>query len=439
VTAKRIIIAVLASVLCGWGIWQTTHVGLARTLDEYAARGRRDNVAAWVQTIAQVTEPQAAADRAVALSPHDAEAYSVQGDVFQSVGDFGRARDAYARAVRLRPRDYYLWLVLGVMRDQNQDQEGAQQALRQSVALAPFYAQPHWQLGNLLLRMGQVDQAFSEVRQAAIGDPSLWPNVIDLAWGVYRHDAAAVASALRPESDIDRMSLALFFARNNQSAAAVDQFRQCRSIEGPWRNRTESLLNTLLSARAFTEAYEVWSRMKGAPLTSGTEVRDGGFEEAIVVGQSGFGWQITAGVPNVAMSFDEAEHQSGKRSLRIDFRGNSNPAAPLLTQILLVKPLTRYHVSLFARSQDFLSAADPIITLLDASDPKGTVLAQSPPLRSDPKVWREFMVDFTTKAETRAVTISLARQNCGDPCPAFGTLWLDSVSIRNLAASSSPN
>ncbi len=438
-TTKRIIIAVLSSVLCGWGIWQTSRVGLARTLEEYAARGRRDNVAVSVQTIARVTEPQAAADRAVALSPGDAEAYSAQGDVFQSVADYPHARDAYARAVQLRPRDYYLWLVLGVMRDQNQDQEGALQALRQSVSLAPSYAEPRWQLGNLLLRMGQMDQAFSELRQAAIGNPSIWPNVIDLAWGVYRHDAGAVAGVLRPETNIDRMALALFFARNNQNDAAVDQFLQCRSIEGSLRNRAQNLLDTLLSARAFTEAYEVWERMKGLPLTSRAEVRDGGFEESIVVGQSGFGWQITPNVPNVIMSFDEGEHQSGKRSLRIDFRGNSNPTYPLLTQLLLVKPLTRYHVGIFARSQDFLSAADPIITFFDASDPNPKVLALSPPLRSDPNVWREFAVEFTTNAETQAVTISVARQNCTEPCPAFGTLWLDSVSITSPPTGSSQN
>ncbi len=436
-TTKRIIIAVLASVLCGWGIWQTSRVGLARTLDEYAARGRRDNVAVWALSIAQVNDPKAGVDRAVALLPQDAEPYSALGDVCQSLEDYPQARDAFARAVHLRPRDYYLWLVLGVMRDQNQDQGGALQALRQSVALAPSYAQPRWQLGNLLLRMGQVDQAFSELRQAAISNPSLWPNVIDLAWGVYRHDAGAVVGVLKPETDIARMSLALFFARNNQSAAALEQFRQVRSIGETSRNGAESLLNTLLKARAFTEGYEVWARMNGLPVTSATEVRDGGFEETIVVGQSGFGWQIIPGIPNVTMSFDESEHQSGKRSLRIDFRGNSNPTSPLLTQLILVKPLTHYRVSVFALSKEFVSAGDPIITIADASDPKGTTLAQSPPLRSDPTVWREFAIDFTTNAETQAITLSMARQRCAsDPCPAFGTLWLDLVSIRNLVTGS---
>jgi hypothetical protein len=236
------------------------------------------------------------------------------------------------------------------------------------------------------------------------------------------------------------MALALFFAHNNQSAAAIDQFRQLRSTGAASDKNAQSLFDELLKARAFAEAYEVWARMQGLSIhdlssPDASRIRDGSFEGALTVGQSGFGWQVTPNVPNVTMSVDEAEHQSGTRSLRIDFRGNSNPAAALITQIVLVKPQTRYHLGVAALSKDFISAADPLITLVDASDPKGTVLAQSPPLRSDPKVWREFAIDFTTNTETHAITITIARQACAnDPCGAFGTVWVDSVSLRSVAA-----
>jgi tetratricopeptide (TPR) repeat protein len=422
---KRLIIAVLAAVLCGWGIWQTARVGLARTLAQYAARQRGDHSADFVLWLARVNTEDGAGDRAVALLPSDAETHSARGDVLQRLENYPQARDEFERAVELRPRDYYLWMLLGITRDQNWDQEGAQRALRQSVALAPSYAQPRWQLGNLLLRMGQSDQAFVELRRAAESTPSLWPNVDDLAWGVYGHDAGAVVRVLQPASDTARMALALFFARHNQGAAALDQFRATvvKSDES-----TESLLGELLKARVFREAYEVWARTHGVPLTDGGVIRDGGFEGVLTIGQTGFGWQITPDVVNVAMSIDEGAHQNGARSLRIDFRGNSNPQSPLLTQIILVKPLTHYHFGVAALSKDFVSAADPVITLIDASDPRSVVLAQSPPLRSEPNVWREFAIDFTTNADTQAITITLARQPCANnPCPAFGTVWLDSV------------
>lgn len=434
-TLKRIAIAVLASVLCGWGIWQTTRAGLARTLDDYAARGRRDNVIDLILTIARVNDPKAATDRAAQLTPGDAEAHSARGDVLQTIPDYRHAQDEYTRAVQLRPRDYFLWLLLGIMRDQNRDQEGALRALKQSVALAPAYAPPRWQLGNLLLRMGRLDESFSELRQAANSNPTLWPNVIDLAWGVYGHDPAVAIKVLQPETDSAHMALANFFASHNQGAAALEQFRATRT-EGP---STETLLYLLLQARAFAEAYEVWAQMHGLPVPRDASVHDGGFEEAIVLRQLGFGWQITPNVPNVTMSLDEAEHQNGERSLRLDFSGNSSPSTSLLTQLVLVKPLTHYHLRLFALSKEFVSAAEPVVTISDASDPKSTVLAQSPPLRSDPQVWREFAIDFTTNADTRAITIAVARQSCAnDPCPAFGTVWLDSVSIGSAATTPAP-
>src|SRR5207237_4256095 len=125
---------------------------------------------------------------------------------------------------------------------------------------------------------------------------------------------------------------------------------------------------------------------------SDTGIYDGGFEEPIAVGQPGFGWQITPSVANVTMSVDTNEHQSGSRSLRIDFRGNSNATSPLLNQLVLVEPHTRYRLSFAALSKDLVSAAAPAVTITDASDPKNAVMTESPPLRSDVAGWRDFTI-----------------------------------------------
>ena len=143
-----------------------------------------------------------------------------------------RAVTEFQRAVQLRPRDYYLWMLLGVTEDQNGDQQTALAALKQSVSLAPTYAKPRWQLGNLLLRMGQTDQAFAELRRAASDNPELLPNVIDLAWGIYGGDVNAVLAVVPPQTDAARLELAIFFARHQQSSTAADQFPFSRSRAG---------------------------------------------------------------------------------------------------------------------------------------------------------------------------------------------------------------
>jgi cytochrome c-type biogenesis protein CcmH/NrfG len=409
---KRAIIAVFAAGALAWAIWQAASTGRARTLGDYA----------------DATNETAAAERAVSWSPSDAETHAVRAGVAQRTDDYPQAVTEFKRAVQLRPRDYFLWMMLGVTEDQAGDRDAALAALRQSIALAPSYAKPHWQLGNLLLRMGQTDQAFGELRKAASSNPELLPNVIDLAWGIYHGDVNAVLSAVPPQTDGTRLELAIFFARHKQGTAAAEQFLLARAAPS---QKSEPLLAELLNARAFGDAYRVWARMHGVSAIDGVgTIRDVGFESPITVGQSGFGWQITPGITNVTMSVDATEHQSGSKSLRIDFRGNSIPSQPLLTQFILVKPQTKYHLSFAAMGRDIVSAGLPAITVKDASDSAHALLGQSLPLRSDVAGWREFSIDITTGAKTEAILLSVERQTCNaDPCPAFGALWLDSFSI----------
>src|ERR1700730_14014319 len=97
-SAGRILIAILSSAFVCWAIWQTARIGIARTVSENAMLGN------------QVGD----ADRAVRLSPSDAETHYARGEVLLASDDDAQARIEFERAVQLRPRDYYLWLILGV-------------------------------------------------------------------------------------------------------------------------------------------------------------------------------------------------------------------------------------------------------------------------------------------------------------------------------------
>src|SRR5205823_5736528 len=170
---------------------------------------------------ALVTNETVAAERSARMLPNDAEVHSARGIVLQRTENYPEAGRELERAIQLRPRDYFLWMMLGVTRDLNDDQQGAVGALRESVALAPAYAKPHWLLGNLLLRMDQADEAFKELRFAADRDSSLLPNVIDLAWGMSHNDAAQTVAAISPQTDSARISLAVFLAAHKQGTAAI--------------------------------------------------------------------------------------------------------------------------------------------------------------------------------------------------------------------------
>ena len=137
-------------------IWTTVRAGFASLLYTFAARANQP----------------AAANDAVNLSPRDAQAHYTRGALLEAEQDMRGAALEYAEAVSLRPRDNFLWLALARARELNGDRPGAIAAANEAVARAPFYAQPHWQMGNLLVRAKLYDGGFGELRLAA-GERSL--------------------------------------------------------------------------------------------------------------------------------------------------------------------------------------------------------------------------------------------------------------------------
>jgi len=412
---KSAVICIVAAAVCALAIWESAKIGFARTAAQNALR----------------TNDAGIADRAVRSLPNDAEVHAARGIVLQRIENYPEAGRELERAIQLRPRDYFLWMMLGVTRDLNDDQQGAVSALRESVALAPAYAKTHWLLGNLLLRMDQVDEAFKELRFAADRDPSLLPNVIDLAWGMSHNDAAQTVAAISPQTDSARMSLAVFLAAHKQGTAAINQFRNLKSFSLPGADR---LMYELIESKFIGEAFEVWTRTHCAACKPGSLI-NGSFEDDIDVARNGFGWQISSDAPNVTLSVDASEHESGARSLRLDFHGSSNSAIALASQIVMADPATRYRLSFQAKTKSFVSAGAPQVKVIDASSDSVLVLGQSSSL-SDVNSWRPFTIEFTTGANTRAVQVVVARQACpANPCAAFGTLWLDSFSITAVETS----
>ena len=405
---QRLLIGMIGAAVCCFGIWQSARIGYARNLAEQAVP----------------TNGGPSAERAVQSLPNDAVTHSGLGIIHQRTGKYADACRELERAIQLRPRDYFLWMILGVSRDLNSEPDAALTALRQSVALAPAYARPHWFLGNVLLRQGHVDEALSELRIASMSDASLLPNVIDLAWGISKRDANRTVDAIRPQTDKARMALAIFFANHDQGQAAINQYRAVQSLSG---DDVHVLMNALMNARQFTEAYEVWTRLHHVSAAMPVVI-NGSFEDEVALGQKGFGWQIAENAANVTLSADPSQYQSGSKSLRVDFRGDSNPGLAVVTQFVLVNPGTNYRLAFQSSTKEFVSTGLQVLVVTDASDPKDLVLAQSSAL-SGSNNWREFTLDFKTGEKTTAVRLGLVRQGCANPCAAFGTIWLDSFVI----------
>lgn len=416
-----LVLAIVVIVVCVWGILGAARIGESRWLTMRLKEPRSQPPSEAATQLLSETQS------AINTTPDDPEAHSGRALVLLNTQGLIVALPEYERAVALRPNDYFLWLELGRARDMADDEPGAIAALEQSVRLAPFYAQPRWQLGNVLFRAGRVEEAYRELRRAALSDVAFLPNLIDLAWGATGGDPIAVERIVQPERASWHMALAKIFIKRGKIAEGFAQFRAAGGLAEKDR---QALVNELLAAKRYQEAHEVWV-IDSAESKRGELLNDGGFESKLSRDASGFGWQLARDTPTLRLSLDRSNPHSGAQSLRVDFNGDANPTQSILTQLIPVEPNMRYRLRFNARTEDVVTGGLPLINVNDASSKDDSVLAVSSMLPQSSNGWQEFSIDFTTSKTTSAVLISVQRQNCSSgPCPAFGRMWLDDFVIQ---------
>jgi len=407
--AMRLAILSCLLVIFALLIWSAGRAGLSSLLSSYAA----------------TTNQIAAADAAVEFSQGDPEANYLRAAMRRENNDLVGAITGYNQAVSLRPDDYVLWLSLARARSLNGDTDGALAASRQAVKLAPYYAQPRWQLGNLLLRAGEQDEAFKELRLAGASNPTLLPAVIDLAWQLSDGDAQFVMQSIQPQTPETYLAIAQNFRKRKAAVEAIAMYRSAGDIGKPDRG---SYLSELTLAKRFKEAYALWLLGHPADLANAVGViNDAGFEQESDLDEPGFGWRTANKV--VSLHLDTSAPEEGRSSLRVDFAGNSDPASPVISQLLLVEPTTNYQLRFAARTEEIVSGGPPHLIIVDANDNR--VIAQSVEFPRQTAGWQYFTVDFNSTATTQAIQITLQRQQCStSPCPIFGRVWLDNFSLQ---------
>jgi tetratricopeptide (TPR) repeat protein len=402
-------------VFCLFCLWTAARAGVSRLYSTYAADAVRLD----------------GADAAARLTPSDPEAHLIRATLLKADNKLDEAIHEYEQAAALRPRDYVLWIELGLARDEAEDQAGAINAFQEAVALAPYYAEPRWQLGNVLLRAGRVDEAFALMRRAAESNRAFMPQLIDLAWNIYKGDVPLVEQSVQPQTSAARLTLARFAARHGK---AVDGARIFRTIENVAEEDRRAFLTELLAAKQFNVAYEVWMSEQGRSAShSNAGFTDGGFEEQISFDEQGFGWQVARNLAQVRISIDKAQPHGGSNSLRLDWSGDSSPTTQIVSQTVLVEPNARYRLRFAVRTEELVTGGLPLVAILDAGAKDSTPLAQSELLPPNTAPWQERSVEFVSGKETQAVLVILRRQGCSsNACPVFGSLWLDDFSLQKL-------
>ncbi len=396
-----------------------------------------------------------AADLAVGYAPFDPLARLRRGGQYLTVAteeaDEARAAVAVAEireAARLAPADYRIWLALGRALDRtlaeapaeaptgNGSSGDAREAFERSLRLAPNYFDPHWAYGNHLLRQGDREGAFQQMREALARRPAAFSLIFDYAWEAYDGDVLAITRALDPAPEV-LAKMAALLVRRQQTEAGLGFWRQ---IPTPSPAETRELTLSLLQAAQPGKAWRIWAEAS-LPGTDEADpdslLANGGFEKPIRLNTTipFRAWQVGAG-GGVRVTLDRKEPAAGAQSLRVSFSLENNQPVTVATQIVPVAPGRDYCLTFMKRTEELKSLSLPRLEMFDTATPE-RAYAATPPFADELPDWTRQELRVRTAPATETLPIRLQRPPCADPfCSIEGRLWLDDFKLGRCLESS---
>jgi tetratricopeptide (TPR) repeat protein len=343
------------------------------------------------------------------------------------------------RAVTLDPRSANYWMALAGAYESAGKLPEARDAYHKALASYPASAEAHWRFGSFLLRQGETQKAYSEIRLGLQIDARLIPIAISRVWPA-THDADALLNEVLPHTfDAQNQALIAFSADRQMEPALAVWKHMVTTGESLPINTAFPLENILLEANRGEDARDVWrqalvaSGNPGEAQTGSSLIFNGGFEYDAADG--GLDWHLVP-IPGVSYDYDSTNAHSGKRALRISFDGEQNPEIQSVYQQVMVQPNTRYHFEGYIRTAGmntesgihfFISFAgttlQPIIL--------GNFYGDHP--------WEKQSAYFTTGPDDHRLVVQVYRvKSTRFNNKLAGSAWIDDISIVP-AESSNPH
>jgi tetratricopeptide (TPR) repeat protein len=382
--------------------------------------------------------------RATRLEPADPDNWYALGRFWQfnlENSDSERAIAAYRRALELNPQYAAVWLDLASSYETLGRTAEAAGAFESARRVYPLSAQVAWSYGNFLLRQGDLDAAFAEIRRAVVADPRRGAEAFSVCSRVEPDLEKLLDRIIPPSRDVYLDVIHVLTDANEPSKAlqvwdrlvALDPQLQLRSIH--------QLIDLLRRNHQTEEASRVWAQAAAFAGYAGLDppnsvLWDGGFE----TGETGFdyAWTFSPNAHGVTIGPQSQEKHSGSEALRVTFDGHSNPNFQDVCHSVPLQAVTSYQFSAWVRARD-LSSDQGLHFVLSGLGGS----TASPPLITKDMLgsfdWQQVTGEWTKPEGALEAQVCLARFPSDQPDNKIrGTLWLDDVSLTPKAVETSP-
>jgi len=373
--------------------------------------------------------------RATRLEPGNFRNWYLLGRYWQyslEDADTARAIQTYTVALSLNPHSADIWSDLAAAYESEGNISAARDAYQRAKGAYPLSPEIAWRYGNFLLRQGEVDAAFPEVRRAVEIEPA--------------RGAEALSRALRFEPNIDLVLDRVLPALTEAYVSAMKDQLQDAHVSNAVKiwDRLAALhprlplydsfvlVGALTRQKQFAEAHRVWEQalafagFNNLADPPGSILWDGGFESGLWGG--GFAWTFPEGVRGVQMSFETREKHSGNGSLRLLFDGRYNLHLAGPCHEVLVQPSTAYGFSAWVHTLSISTDQGIRFQLTPVGPPDA-----SPALTDDvhgSQPWRRVAMRWSAGKDVREVQVCVARLPSREADDKIqGMAWVDDVAL----------
>jgi tetratricopeptide (TPR) repeat protein len=338
------------------------------------------------------------------------------------------------KAVNLSIWDYRNWRLLASIQESNNDPENAEKSLRAAAKLAPNNLEVNWELANLLLRRGKLDESLEPFRKATTKNDELLPLALDLIWQ-FSGNNRAILKTLASNDPMMQLSLVQFFLDQSLVNESLSTFRSIEREAKFRSSKSAGYVNSLIKAEQYEVARAVWlDLIKSSvvkPDSQGTNlIWNGSFELDPIQNYNHFNWAI--GTSQFArIGFDKLVARRGSRSLKVAFTGRDTTSLNgEIKQLVVLRPGVRYHLECYAKTGDLLTPEGPRIALMN----RNGLIATSQPVLERATDWQLLSVDFVAPQDTSPVFVAIVRiPKFSYDEPTRGSIWFDDFSLSELA------
>jgi tetratricopeptide (TPR) repeat protein len=382
-------------------------------------------------------------ERATKIERDDASNWYFLGRYWQynlEDPDSQRAIHAYQTALSFDPRSADTWLDLGTAYETEGDTAGARNAFVQAKRAYPLSPEVSWRYGNFLLRRGDSNAAFAEIKRAVESDPKRGAAAFALSMRFDPNVNSALQRVL-PSSQDAYLNVISALAEQAQTDQALIVWSKLAALPPKLQlSQSFPLLEALINKRQVAEAQRVWDQalnfasVSRPPDPPGSLVWDGGFETNVVGG--GFTWRYSSFIDGVVVTLDTNEKHSGNRSLRLTFNGLRNVTFNDVCQFVSVQPSTSYLFSAWVMTRSLSTDQGVRFGLRSIGDPNNSAVWTNDVEGTQP--WTKIELPWTSGKDIHELQLCVTRL----PSVKFdskirGSAWIDDVVLAPASAENS--